>query len=151
MKFSCMPEHKRRRQAGFTFVETIIVIGIIMILAGSVGFMAFGFLDRARVATARNQIETYSVALQAYYLDNGRFPTPEQGLDALWESPVLDPTPRNWSGPYVDRPIAPDPWGNPYRYQVPGPSGLPFGISSLGADGREGGQGVEGEIRSWEH
>ncbi|AFG37891.1 type II secretion system major pseudopilin GspG [Spirochaeta africana] len=122
----------RRGCRGFTFIETIIVIGIILVLTGSVGFTAIGFLDRARLAAARSQIEIYSAALQAYYLDTGRLPTAEQGLHALWEYPYLEPRPTGWMGPYLDRPAGPDPWGEPYRYQVPGPDGRPFAVSSTG-------------------
>ncbi|MFW6362968.1 MAG: type II secretion system major pseudopilin GspG [Spirochaeta sp.] len=117
---------------GFTFVETIIVIGIIMILTGSVGFSAIGFLDRARNASARTQIELYSAALQAYYLDTGVLPTREQGLQALWQAPTFDPVPHGWRGPYIDRPLQPDPWGHHFEYRIPGKEGMPFEISSPG-------------------
>ena len=78
-------------EGGWTFIETIVVIGIILILTSSVGFMAFRYLEKAKVVSARSQIETLALALDAYYLDCGRYPTAEQGLSALWEKPVLEP------------------------------------------------------------
>jgi len=140
-----------RGEEGWTFVETLIVIAIVLVLTSSVGFMAFRYVDRARVASVQSQIENYSLALNTYYIDTNHYPTEEQGLEALWERPVLEPVPDEWHGPYVDKPIAPDPWGNDYEYVRPGPNGLPFGIRSLGADGREGGEGVDADILSWEN
>lgn len=137
-------------EAGWTFIETLIVIGIILILTTSVGVMAIRYLDKARAAAARSQIETYALALDAYYLDCGAYPTTEQGLGALWEKPNLEPLPRDWNGPYVNKPIADDPWGNEYEYAQPGPNGLPFGIRSYGADGNLGGEGKERDVASWE-
>lgn len=137
-------------EGGWTFIETLIVIGIILILTSSVGVMAIRYLDKARTVSARSQIETYSLALDAYYLDCGKYPTTEQGLAALWEKPSLEPLPRNWNGPYVNKPINKDPWGNAYEYTVPGPGGLPFGIRSFGGDGTQGGEGKNGDVASWE-
>ncbi|GAB6090419.1 type II secretion system major pseudopilin GspG [Spirochaeta dissipatitropha] len=117
---------------GFTFIETIITISIIILLSGSVGFSAFRFLDKARFASATAQIEIYSAALQSYYLDNGHFPSTEQGLSALWEKPYLHPVPGNWFGPYIDRPIDKDPWGNEYQYLSPGINGEAFTVISPG-------------------
>ena len=135
---------------GWTFIETLIVIGIIMILTASVGVMAIRYLDKARTVAARSQVETYSLALDAYYLDCGKYPASEQGLNALWEKPSLEPIPRDWNGPYINKPVNKDPWGNAYEYTVPGPSGLPFGIRSFGADGTQGGEGKNGDVASWE-
>jgi len=133
-------------QRGWTFVETLIVIGIILILTSTVGFMAFRYVDKARLVAARNQIEELSMALHSYYMDCKQYPSPQQGLDALWEKPVLEPVPLEWSGPYLSKKLSADPWGRPYKYNVPGPNGLPFGIVSLGAGGVEGG---DGNIQSW--
>lgn len=119
---------------GFTFIETIITISIILLLSGSVGFSAFRFLDKARFASFRAQTEIYSAALQSYYLDNGKFPSTEQGLSALWEKPYLHPVPDNWFGPYIDRPVAKDPWGNEFQYLSPGKNGEVFTISSPGLE-----------------
>jgi len=131
---------------GFTFVETIIVIGIILILSGSVGFMAVKYLDRARVATTRTQIQTIDMALQSFALDCGRLPTPAEGLDALWKQPAGLSL---WSGPYLAQAVPRDAWGNPYLYSVPGKNSLPYGVESLGSDGIPGGAGTATDIQSW--
>ena len=136
-------------EGGWTFIETLIVIGIVLILTSSVGFMAIRYLDKARIVAARSQLETYALTLDSYYLDCGAYPTKEQGLSALWEKPTLEPMPRAWGGPYVNKPIANDPWGRAYEYSAPGPSGLPFGLRSFGADGAEGGAGNNADIASW--
>ena len=138
------------REDGWTFIETIIVIGIILILTSSVGFMAYRYIDRAKQAAAQNQIETIALALNAYMLDCGRYPTEEQGLSALWEKPHLEPVPSGWAGPYVGKKIPLDPWGKPYEYTAPGPNGLPFAVTSYGADGAAGGEGNAQDISSWE-
>ncbi|MFW6293721.1 MAG: type II secretion system major pseudopilin GspG [Spirochaetota bacterium] len=138
-------------EAGWTFVETIIVIAIILVLTATVGFVAFRSLGTANVAAARSQIDTFSTALNSYLVDNRRYPTEEQGLDALWQRPSLEPVPENWQGPYLERPVPEDPWGNPYEYVAPGPDGLPYGIRSLGADGFPGGEGQDADIVSWEN
>jgi len=137
-------------EGGWTFIETIVVIGIILILTSSVGFMAFRYLEKAKTVSARSQIETFALALDAYYLDCGRYPSAEQGLSALWEKPVLEPAPAAWNGPYLNKKIPADPWGGSYEYTAPGQNGLPFGIRSLGADGREGGEGNDADVASWE-
>ncbi len=138
--------HPLRDDRGWTFVETLIVIGIILILTSTVGFMAFRYIDKARVVAARNQIDEISMALHSYYMDCRHYPTEQQGLDALWEKPALEPVSPDWSGPYLTRKIQSDPWGRPYRYSVPGPNGLPFGVLSYGASGVEG---DAGNISSW--
>ena len=131
-------------------MEVLIVIAIIMILTSAVGFMAFRYIDTARQVTARSQIETLELALNSYAADCRQYPAREQGLDALWTKPVLEPLPTGWSGPYVNKRIHADPWGHPYEYVVPGPHGLPFGLRSLGADGKEGGEGNDKDLASWE-
>lgn len=138
------------RDKGFTFIETIIVISIILIMSATVGFSAMRYIDRARIAACRNQIETFRLALQSYYLDCGTYPTEVQGLKALWEKPTLAPVPARWNGPYLNRQVPLDPWGNEYIYRNPGERNLPFSISSLGADGRVGGEGVNADIHSWD-
>lgn len=141
---------KRTRERGWTFIETLIVIAIILILSGTAGFIGFRYVDRARVASARNQIEVYSLAINAYLFDTGRVPTQDQGLRALWEKPILDPVPSGWDGPYLTKPVDTDPWGTPYEYRVPGPNNLPFEIISYGADGMSGGEGNDEDISSWQ-
>jgi len=138
------------RDEGFTFIETIITIGIILILSAVVGFSALRYLERSKTAACRNQIETLRLALQTYYIDCGRYPSEAQGLGALWEKPLISPIPAQWNGPYLDRLVPQDPWGNAYLYRSPGEKNLPFTIVSYGADGQEGGEGQNADIRSWE-
>ncbi len=147
-------EQEKRRlndpEGGWTFIETLIVMGIILILSSSVGFMAIKYLDKAKSVAARSQIETFVLCLDAYFLDCGGYPTAEQGLAAMWEKPSLEPVDPGWNGPYVNKPIPKDPWGNSYEYMVPGNSGLPFGIRSFGGDGKEGGENNDADISSWQ-
>lgn len=129
---------------GWTFIETLVVIGIILILTASVGFMAFKYLDQAKQATAKSQIDTLSQALNAYYLDIRSFPSQDQGLEVLWENPGVD----GWNGPYISKALPLDPWNRDYVYRVPGPNNLPFEILCLGADGAPEGQGNDADISS---
>jgi general secretion pathway protein G len=138
------------REGGWTFVETLVVIGIILILTASVGFMAFRYLDKAKTVAAKSQIETFSLALDGYYSDCGQYPTQEQGLAALWAKPSIEPVPEGWNGPYITKAIPVDPWGNAYEYTIPGKNGLPFGVRSFGADKTEGGTGINADISTWE-
>ncbi|MDR1909637.1 MAG: type II secretion system major pseudopilin GspG [Spirochaetaceae bacterium] len=129
-------------------METLIVIGIVLVLTSSVGFMAVKYLDKAKIVTARSQIETFSIALDAYFMDCGEYPSEAEGLAALWEKPQgAGPY---WSGPYVGKPVPQDPWGNSYEYRQPGYNNAPYGIRSLGLDGLEGGEGNDADITSWE-
>ena len=111
-----------------------------------VGMMAFRFIDQARVATAKSQIEVFSMALNAYYMDCRSYPSQTDGLAALWQKPA--DAPDTWSGPYVSKAIPLDPWGTPYVYVVPGPNNLPFQVISYGSDGKEGGDGYAKDIKS---
>jgi len=139
-----------KKDKGFTFIETIVTITIILILSAAVGFSAIKYVEKARIAACRNQIETLRLALQTYFLDCGQFPTEAQNLQALWERPSLPPVPSSWSGPYVDKRIPKDPWGNNYVYKNPGEKNLPFTIMSYGADGKAGGEEANAEIHSWD-
>lgn len=134
---------------GFSFIETIIAISIILIVSATVGFSAIKYIERARQAAGRNQIETFRLSLQSYLLDCGMYPTEAQGLSALWEKPIIAPVPPLWDGPYIDRQVPKDPWGGDYIYQNPGENHLPFTIMSLGADGRPGGEKYHADIFSW--
>lgn len=136
--------HKEVR--AWTFMETLIVIGIVMVLTAMVGVMGFRFIDQAKQATARSQIEVYSLALNGYYMDCRSYPTQTDGLSALWQKPASAPD--GWTGPYINKPIGPDPWGAPYIYRNPGPNNLPFEIISYGSDGKEGGSGNDRDIKS---
>lgn len=140
---------KNKKDQGFTFMETIVVITIILILSAGVGFSAVKYIEHAKIAACRNQIETFKLALQSYYLDCSMYPTQAQGLPALWEKPVIAPVPPLWKGPYIDRELPKDPWGYDYHYKNPGDKGLAFSIISYGADGQEGGEGQNEDIISW--
>lgn len=144
--------------AGFTFVETLAVLAVTAVLAGQVSVAAHAMLQRSRVAGTRTQIEGLRAALQSYYVDCGSFPTEEQGLQALWKKPTAFPVPEDWKGPYIDKALPKDAWGEEYRYALSGspamppdsPEGLPFVIYSLGADRKEGGSGNDKDILSWQ-
>ncbi len=135
---------------GWTFIETLVVISIILILTASVGFMAYRYVDKAKTVAARSQIETFALALDSYLMDCGGYPTQEQGLKALVERPASEPVPKGWAGPYLSKAIRNDPWDRPYEYLVPGKGGMPLGIRSFGADGKEGGDGQDRDISTWE-
>jgi len=123
-------------EAGWTLVETVAVMTIVTVLSAGVGITAVGYVNRARRTAARAQLETFQIALYGYYSDCGIFPTEEQGLNALWKPPYLEPIAAGWNGPYICSPPARDPWGNAYLYVTPGPYGLPFEIMALAPEGR---------------
>ena len=126
---------KRRREAGFTLIEVLIVLAIIGMIAGLVGPRVLGYLSGSKIKAARVQIEALYSAVDLFYLDNGRYPTSNEGLAALTKKP---PSSQQWNGPYLKTGELPkDPWGNPYLYKVPG-KGEPFTIISTGPEGREG-------------
>lgn len=139
-----------KNEDGWTFMETLIVLAIILILTATVGFTAVGYLEKARNAAAKTQIESLCTALEAYYIDCGNYPTTEQGLSALRRKPESSPSSDNWTGPYLYKNVPLDPWGFEYEYMVPGPDGSAYGIRSFGADGKEGGTEKNSDITSWE-
>ncbi|MEY6432707.1 type II secretion system major pseudopilin GspG [Thioalkalicoccus limnaeus] len=141
-------ETRRRRAAtGFTLVELLVVLAILGLLAGLVGPQVMKFLGSSKSQTARIQIADLGATLDLYRLEVGRYPTTEEGLRALVENPG---NVSNWNGPYLRRGELPkDPWGNEYNYRYPGQHGA-FDIWSYGADGREGGEGENADITSWE-
>ena len=132
-----------------TLIEIIVVMVVLGLLAGVVGTQVFGRVGESRAQTARTQIEQFGVQLDLYRLDNGSYPTTDQGLAALREPPGAPPLPRAWKGPYSKKDIPADPWGNPYEYRSPGERGA-YEIVSLGADGREGGEGEDADVVSWQ-
>jgi general secretion pathway protein G len=137
----------RWKQAkGFTLIELIVVIVILGLLAGLVVPRLFRHVGQAKIATARAQISAFQTALGAYRLDTGKFPTTEEGLEALRTAPSGV---RNWNGPYLPKDIPLDPWGNPYVYKYPGDHGDEPDIVSNGADGRPGGEGEDADVLSW--
>lgn len=144
-------KEKKQMDAGWSFMETLIVIAVVLILTAAVGFMAVGSLEKARVANVRTQIDSFSVALEAYYIDCGQYPSVEQGLKALRAKPSIEPISEGWGGPYLYKEPPEDPWGNEYEYTKPGPDGNPYGIRSFGADGVESGEDLNADIASWEN
>jgi general secretion pathway protein G len=136
--------------AGFTLIELLVVIVIIGLLAGLVAPQVLGRISEAKSETARTQIEMLSVALDNYRLDNGSYPTTEQGLEALRTAPTREPVSRNWRGPYLRKEVPLDPWDRPYVYKSPGEQNKGgFDLLSLGRDGRPGGEDEDADILSW--
>jgi general secretion pathway protein G len=135
--------------SGFSYIEVIAALAIMLILGGVVGSNAGNLIHRAQVSSARSQIGMFRIALESYRMDCGRFPSEAQGLNALWEKPHIHPLPANWRGPYLNRQPGSDPWGYEYVYRVENQFGLPYIISSLGADGTAGGEGKNEDICSW--
>jgi general secretion pathway protein G len=137
-----------RRRSGFTLLELVVVIIVLGLLAGIVAPQIIGRLSEAKSTTARTQIELLSLALDGYRLDNGSYPTTEQGLAALRERPTRPPVPANWRGPYLRKDVPLDPWGRPYLYRAPGERNpAAFDLGSLGRDGKVGGDGEDADIR----
>ena len=135
------------QQSGFTLLELLVVLGIIAMLAGIVGPQVMKHMGESKTKAAKVQIEDLAAALDMYKLDLGKYPTSEQGLAALIESP--DGANR-WSGPYLRKAKMPlDPWQQEYHYASPGEHGK-FDLFTLGADGQEGGEGEDQDIASWE-
>jgi general secretion pathway protein G len=131
---------------GFTLIEVMIVIVILGVLAALVVPKIMGRPDEARAVAARQDIATISQALKLYKLDNRRYPTADQGLDALAKRPTIEPLPTNWKA-YLER-LPRDPWDNSYQYLNPGIHG-DVDVFSFGADGKAGGEGVDADIGSW--
>ncbi|MBS4018596.1 type II secretion system major pseudopilin GspG [Azonexus hydrophilus] len=142
-----MPNH-RPRQTGFTLIEVMVVVVILGILAALVVPKVMSRPDEARIVAARQDIGGLMQALKLYRLDNRRYPTTEQGLQALVEKPTLAPLPDGWkAGGYVER-LPLDPWGKPYQYLSPGLRGE-IDVFSFGADGIAGGEGQDADIGNW--
>ncbi|HWK35533.1 type II secretion system major pseudopilin GspG [Sphingomonas sp.] len=135
----------RPGEAGVTLVEMIVVLVIIAIVAGMiVGSGILNRPDQARVTTANADLHTISAALKLYRLDNGDYPTTAQGLKALAERPETPPLAPNWNPEGYLPEVPVDPWGHPYVYQSPAPGG--FALTSLGKDGKPGGEGLDADI-----
>lgn len=141
----------RRADAGLTLIEIMVVVLVLGILAALVVPNVFSHVETAKIEAARSQIELFGAALDAYRLHNGRYPTSEQGLEALRREPLSEPRPTSWRGPYLRKEIPLDPWGNPYVYRSPGEVN-PWGYDLLShaKDGRPGGDGEDADITSWE-
>jgi len=147
MNFSPDVTVARRHESGFTLIEIMVVVVILGILAALVAPNVIRRVDDARITKAKQDIRAYETALNLYRMDNFRYPTTEQGLEALVTQP-LDPNIRNWKqGGYIDG-LKKDPWGNDYAYIAPGTRGE-YDLYTLGADGQPGGEGPDADIGNW--
>jgi general secretion pathway protein G len=131
---------------GFTLLELLVVMVIIGLLAGFVAPRYFAQVGRSQVKVARAQVDALDKALDQFRLDVGRYPTSEEGLQALVAQPGGE---SGWAGPYLKKGVPPDPWSHPYVYQQPGAHGGDFDLLSLGKDGRPGGSGEDADITNW--
>ena len=136
-----------RSSFGFTLIELMVVLVIIGLLAALIVPNVLDRADDARVTAAKTDISNLMQALKLYKLDNQRFPTGEQGLQALVAKPTTSPVPMNWK-PYLEK-LPMDPWGKPYQYVNPGVKGA-VDVFSFGADGQSGGEGRNADIGSWQ-
>ena len=136
----------RKKEKGFTLIELLVVLIILGLLSALVAPKFFGKIGKAKTKTAKTQIELLGAALDDFRLDNGRYPTTEEGLKALREKPGDLET---WDGPYLPKPVPKDPWGRPYHYQSPGEHG-DYDLFSYGKDGVEGGEKENKDVVSWE-
>jgi general secretion pathway protein G len=134
-------------ERGFTLVELLVVITIIALIMGIVGPRVLNYLTESKAKAAKIQIESFSSALDLFFLDTGRYPNGSEGLAALVQRPGNI---TSWNGPYLKGGQVPaDPWGNPYVYRAPGQHGT-YDILSYGSDGTEGGTAAAKDITSWE-
>ena len=133
---------------GFTLIEIMVVVVILGILAALVAPSVIRRIDDAQIAKAKQDIRSYETALNLYRIDNFKYPTTEQGLQALVQQPN-DSSLKNWKpGGYIDG-LRKDPWGNDYHYVYPGAHGKEYDLFTLGADNQEGGEGINADIGNW--
>lgn len=143
MKIKRNPRLQSNR--AFTLIELLVVILILSILAALIIPRLVSRTSDAKIAAAKSDIATLTSLLQQYRVDNDKYPTTEEGLQALRVQPA---SATNWKGPYLTKDLPLDPWGNPYVYQSPGPDGQDFSIISYGSDGAPGGDGDAADITS---
>ncbi len=137
---------RKSRSRGFTLLEMLVVLVIIGLLASLVGPKLFTKVDSSKVQTTEAQIKMLKGALETMRLDLSVFPTTEQGLRLLVAAPDDPKLQAKWKGPYLEEDLPADPWGAPYQYRTPGPNGRPYYLYSWGADGKEGGEGINADI-----
>lgn len=130
---------------GFTLLELLVVLVIIGLLAGYVGPRYFSQIGKSESKIAKAQIEAFDKALSQYRIDTGRFPSTEQGLNALFIKPTNEP---KWDGPYLSKAVPLDPWGKPYIYRYPGQK-AEYELFTLGKDGAPGGSGDAADVTNW--
>ena len=147
MRLPSLPALRTRRAQGFTLIELMVVLVIIGVLAALIVPNVLDRTDDARATAARTDVHNIMQALKLYKLDNQRFPTAEQGLQALIARPTTAPAPINWK-PYLEK-LPNDPWGRPYQYLNPGIKGE-VDVMSFAADGASGGDGKNADIGSWQ-
>lgn len=135
------------KQRGFSLIEIMVVIVIMGLLLGIVGPRVLDQVGTAQVNTVRTQFGNFEAALKAYKLDNYRYPTTEQGLEALVSQPEIDPIPKKWKQ-YLDK-LPRDPWEGEYKYESPS-DGHPYDIYTLGADGVRGGEDQDADMSIWD-
>ena len=135
----------RMRARGFTLIEIMVVVVILAILGTLVAPQILGRIDEARVTKAKNDLRLYESALDLYRMDNFKYPTTDQGLDALVHKPN-DPNLKNYRMEGYVKQLQKDPWGHDYVYVAPGTNGAPYDLLSLGADGQPGGSGLDADI-----
>ena len=134
----------RSPERGATLLEILVVLSIIALLAAVVGPRVVGYLSKAKSQTAGFQLDSLKSANEFFFIDMGRYPTEQEGLNALLAAP---PGAENWGGPYLEAPEAlTDPWGRAYLYKSPGANGRDYSITTLGQDGAEGGSGEDADI-----
>ena len=138
---------KKTKERGFTLIELLIVMVILGLLAALVAPKMFGKTEKAKQNAAKTQISLLETALDTYRLDVGKFPSIEEGLNALRVQPE---DVKKWEGPYLPKAVPMDPWGNPYVYKYPGDHGY-YDIISYGADGVPGGEGQNEDIVNWKN
>ncbi|KPK59503.1 MAG: type II secretion system protein GspG [Gammaproteobacteria bacterium SG8_31] len=142
-----MADRRNGREAGFTLIEIMVVVVILGILAALVAPNVISRIDDAQINRAKQDVRAVESALHLYRLDNFKYPTTDQGLEALVSQPA-DPSIRNWrQGGYLDK-LPKDPWGSPYQYLYPGQNGE-FDVYTLGADQQPGGEGINSDIGNW--
>jgi len=134
-------------ERGFTLLELVVVIIVLGLLAAIVAPQILGRVSDARTTSAETQVALFGTALDNYRLDNGAYPTTEQGLAALREKPSRAPIPTTWRGPYLRKDVPLDPWGKPYIYRSPGERNASgYDLLSLGRDGKPGGEGEDKDV-----
>jgi general secretion pathway protein G len=138
---------RSKYNAGFTFIEMMVVVSIIGLLIVLVGPRFIRGQEKAEVRAAAAQIANFGTALDTFRLDVGRYPNTQEGLAALIQRPSAAD---RWDGPYLKTNVPNDPWGRPYFYRSPGEGGRPYDLYSLGSDGAPGGDGPNRDVLSWE-